>query len=72
MTRFTPVSVSHHQFQVLAGTEPDDYLGLYLVGDDLLQVTGQSQLSVLTGPYSGPVGVRVEVHAAAPDDPTSD
>jgi hypothetical protein len=69
MTGLTPVSVSHHQFQVLAGGDPDDFLGLYVVGDDLVQVTGQSQLSVLTGPYNGPVGVRVVVHPAAPDDP---
>ena len=36
----TPVFVSHHQFQVVAGAESGDYLELYRVGDDLLQVTG--------------------------------
>lgn len=65
---FTPVFVSHHQFQVLAGGETDDYLGLYTVGDDLLQVTGRAQLTVLTGPHTGEVAVGVAVRPGAPRD----
>jgi hypothetical protein len=63
---FAPVFVSHHQFQVLAGGETGDYLGLYTVGDDLLQVTGRSQVTVLTGPHTGEVAVSAEVMPAAP------
>jgi hypothetical protein len=64
----TPVFVSHHQFQVLAGDETGDYLGLYTVGDDLLQVTGGSQLTVLTGPHTGEVEVSAAVLSSAPPD----
>jgi hypothetical protein len=65
---FTSVFVSHHQFQVLAGGESGDYLGLYTVGDDLLQVTGRAQLTVLTGPHTGRVEVAAEVLPVAPPE----
>jgi hypothetical protein len=64
----TAVFVSHHQFQVVAGAESGDYLGLYRVGDDLLQVTGRTQLTVLTGPHTGEVGVRVVIRPEPPDE----
>jgi hypothetical protein len=37
------------------------------MGDDLLQVTGRGQLTVLTGPHTGPVEVRSRVLPSAPD-----
>lgn len=63
---FMPVFVSHHQFQIGDGTERGDHLNLYTVGDDLLQVTGRSQLTVLTGPHTADVGVRLAVLASPP------
>ncbi|PWU48015.1 hypothetical protein DLJ47_29090 [Micromonospora sp. S4605] len=65
---FTPVFVSYHQFQVGGGAERGDDLGLYTVGDDLLQVTGRSQLTVLTGPHTGHVGVRLTLLGSAPPE----
>jgi hypothetical protein len=64
---FTPVVVSYHQFQVGAAADPYDNLDLYTMGDDLLQVTGRGQLTVLTGPHTGPVEVRCRVLPSAPD-----
>lgn len=63
---FTPVFVSYHQFQVGDGAERGDDLGLYTVGDDLLQVTGRSRLTVLTGPHTAHVGVRLAVLGSPP------
>jgi hypothetical protein len=51
---------------VLAGGEAGDYLGLYTVGDDLLQVTGRAQLTVLTGPHTGQVEVAADMVSSAP------
>jgi hypothetical protein len=65
---FTRVFVSHHQFQVGAGRETGDHLGLYTVGDDLLQVTGRAELTVMTGPHTGHVEVRARALGSAPDD----
>lgn len=62
---FTPVFVSYHQLQVMAGP-PDGGLDLYTIGDDLLQVTGSSVLTVLTGPHTGEVEVAAAVLATAP------
>jgi hypothetical protein len=65
---YTPVFVSHHQFQILTGGESGDYLDLYTVGDQLLQVTGRQQLTVLTGPHTGEVQVGVLVRQSPPGD----
>ncbi|MDO3705021.1 hypothetical protein Q3W71_25470 [Micromonospora sp. C28SCA-DRY-2] len=69
---FTPVFVSYHQFQVGGGAERGDDLGLYTVGDDLLQLTGRSQLTVLTGPHTAHVGVRLAVLGSPPPDDDHD
>ncbi|MGS2616924.1 hypothetical protein ACVCAH_20735 [Micromonospora sp. LZ34] len=68
MGDFEQIYVSHHQFVV--SSDPGDYLGLYTVGDGLVHVTGAGALTVMTGPHSAPVRVRVAVltEAAAPDD----
>jgi hypothetical protein len=65
---YTPVFVSHHQFQILTGGESGDYLDLFTAGDHLLQVTGRQQITVLTGPHTGDVPVGVLVRQTPPGD----
>ncbi|GIJ55718.1 hypothetical protein [Virgisporangium aurantiacum] len=67
MTGFEHIHVSHHQFLVLAGSGPGD-LSLYSVGDRLVQLTGADTLTVLTGPHSAPVRVRVTLGRPGPLD----
>ena len=67
MTAFERIHVSHHQFLVLAGSGPGD-LPLYSVGDRLLQLTGADTLTVLTGPHTAPVRVRVTLGRPGPVD----
>lgn len=69
---FHPVPVSHHQFLVGADRADDDYLELWAIGDDLLQVTGASGLTVLTGVEAGEVEVACEALGATPGDDLSD
>ncbi|MFC6019472.1 hypothetical protein ACFP2T_25095 [Plantactinospora solaniradicis] len=59
------VFVSYHQLQVATGHENSD-LPLYTVGDDLVQLTGESVLTVMTGPHTGWVGVRLVILARPP------
>ena len=49
-----------------------DHLPLFAAGDRLLQVTGASQLTVLTEPHTGSVPVAVTVTDGPPDDDTGD
>ena len=65
---FTPVLVSHHQYQIGSGGESGDYLGLFVVGDGLLQVTGRGHLTVLTGLHTGQVEVAADVVSLAPPE----
>jgi hypothetical protein len=51
-----------------ADGETGDYLDLYTVGDDLLQVTGRAKATVLTGPHTGQVEVSAGVLSSAPGD----
>ncbi|GIJ68372.1 hypothetical protein [Virgisporangium ochraceum] len=67
MTGYERLYVSHHQFLVHAGTVHGD-LPLHSVGDRLVQVTGASTLTVLTGPHSARLPVRVTVGRPGPDD----
>lgn len=68
MDRFTPVHVCYCQFQVLGSADGDGSLGLHGVGDDLLQVTGGSQLTGMTRLHTGQVEVGVAVLPAPPAD----
>jgi hypothetical protein len=61
------VYVSHHQMIVSAGGELGG-LGLHTVGDDLLNLTGESTLTVFTGVHTGDVEVRVHPGPVAPTD----
>jgi hypothetical protein len=67
MGDFEQIYVSHHQFVV--SSDPGDYLELYTVGDGLVHVTGAGALTVMTGPHSAPVRVRVAVLTEAPAPP---
>jgi hypothetical protein len=64
---FEQVFVQYHQFQVITGGDVGD-LRLYTVGDGLVQLVGQSTLTVLTGPHTGSVGVRVATMGQPPGD----
>jgi hypothetical protein len=67
MTGFEHIHVSHHQFQVQAGAGPGGLM-LYSVGDQLVQLTGAQTLTVLTGPHTAPVRVRVTIGRPGPPD----
>ncbi|SHN45299.1 hypothetical protein [Cryptosporangium aurantiacum] len=69
MTGFERVFVSYHQMQVTTCVDTHSELGIYQAGDDLVHLTGAGDLTVMTGPHTGWVDVRVTVRTAAPADP---
>ena len=65
MTGFEQLYVSHHQFVVGTGTRTG-HLPLYSAGDTLVQLTGDGTLTVLTGPHSARLPVRVTLGRPGP------
>ena len=64
---FEQIYVSYNQFQVDAGGDIGG-LRLFATGDDLVSLGGESTLTVLTGPHTAPVAVRVITMPWPPDD----
>lgn len=60
MGDYQQIYVSHHQFVV--SSDPGGYLDLYTIGDGLVHITGAGTLTVMTGPHSANLKVRVRHH----------